>query len=103
MTVQQYASEWPQHPREKQQQIPNQTISTPEIFKELISGTNFQVIQAQTQELVCCANYVSAEAPKLCLLYAKILPHQLTLQLRTKDAMLSDYLSAQLKNLFSLK
>lgn len=103
MTVQQYAAEWPQHPREKQQQIPNQTISTPEIFKDIIADANFHVIQAQTQELVCCAQYVSDGAPKLCLLYAKILPHQLTLQLRTKDTMLTDYLSAQLKNLFSLK
>eukprot|EP01127_Copromyxa_protea_P006693 TRINITY_DN16695_c0_g1_i1.p1 TRINITY_DN16695_c0_g1~~TRINITY_DN16695_c0_g1_i1.p1 ORF type:complete len:1212 (-),score=327.62 TRINITY_DN16695_c0_g1_i1:36-3392(-) len=102
ITIQQYASEWPQHPREKAQQIPNQTISTPEIFRDLVSQTNFQVIQIQGQELVCAAQYLS-DSPKLCLLFAKIQPHTLSIQLRTKDSMLTEYLSTQLKNLFNMK
>jgi len=103
MAIGNYATEWQQNTVEKQQLIPNQTINSPEVFKEIISKANFHVLQVQQNEIICCSKFLNGDAAPLCLLYAKIAPHQLSLQLRTKDSMLTEYVSGQLRNLFNLK
>jgi len=98
--LERYGQQWPQHPRENKFSIPTSTITTPEVYSEMISGANFQVISVRGAEIVSGARTLKEE---LVLLYTKLTGHQLALVLRSKDAKLTDVASTALKHLFAQK
>jgi hypothetical protein len=102
LDINSYGKMWTQFTRECKQALPNTTITTPEVYESIISETNFKVISIRGNEVVSCSRTSKAPSEEL-LLYAKIVPHQLILLLRTKDSKLTDSIGLALKNIFSNK
>jgi hypothetical protein len=97
-----YGRMWQLYSRESKQSIPNTSISTSEAYESIILEANFKIISIRGNEVVSCARTVKQPQEEL-LLYAKIVPHQLILALRSKDAKLTDAVGLNLKNIFSQK
>jgi len=97
-----YGKFWQTHAREAKLTLPTSTISTPETYVGLIGGANFKVISVRGMEVVSCARTQNGK-DEFLLLYAKIIPHQLVVALRTKEGKLTDAVSTDLKHLFSQK
>jgi len=101
LDINNYGKMWAQYTREAKVPLPNTTITTPEVYEGIISETNFKVISIRGNEVVSCSR--TSKGSEELLLYAKIVPHQLILLLRTKDSKLTDSIALSLKNIFSNK
>eukprot|EP01124_Arcella_intermedia_P005746 TRINITY_DN13390_c0_g1_i1.p1 TRINITY_DN13390_c0_g1~~TRINITY_DN13390_c0_g1_i1.p1 ORF type:complete len:1257 (-),score=335.29 TRINITY_DN13390_c0_g1_i1:47-3325(-) len=97
-----YGKLWQTYLKEAKLAIPPGKISTPQAYVAFVEAANLKAISVRGMEIVSCgqAQRASGET-EFILLYAKILPNQLVVALRTKDAKLTDSISTDLKNLFA--